>query len=155
MFALAFAFLSGIAIRLPPVIDIGPVTMFLRLYQHLVLRCIATGNPQPTITWYKDGRRITREVSQLLVIQEVELSDRGVYHCTAANTLGTVSSASAVVNIDGMLHSNFRLYSELVYSLNIPIPLAKLGLRQFLCVYTFSGGTLGAESIVDEVRMRL
>ena len=107
MFALTFTSPSGITIQLPPVIDVSPVTTFLRLYQRLVLRCIATGYPQPTIAWYKDGRRIAREVSSLLVIEEVELSDRGVYHCTATNTLGNVNSTSAVINIIGVLCSNF------------------------------------------------
>ena len=68
---------------------------------------MATGNPQPTIAWYKNGRRIAREVSPLLVIEEVELSDRGVYHCTATNTLGNVNSTPAVINIIGVLCSNF------------------------------------------------
>ena len=107
MFAVTFTSPSGITIQLPPVIIVSPVTTFLRLYQRLVLRCIATGNPQPTIAWYKDGRGIAREVSPLLVIEEVELSDRGVYHCTATNTLGNVNSTSAVINIIGVLCSNF------------------------------------------------
>ena len=83
----------------PPVIESGPMTTFLRLYQRLVLMCTASGNPQPTITWYKDGRMILGEISPLLVIGEVELSDRGVYHCTATSTQGTATSTEAYVNV--------------------------------------------------------
>ena len=83
-----------------PQIIIGLQTVFVNLYQSVNLTCIASGNPQPSIAWYKDGRVITDEISPLLVIQEVELSDRGVYNCTAKNTLGTASS-SAVINING------------------------------------------------------
>jgi len=107
MFPLTFTSPSGITTQLPPVIVVSPITTFLRLYQRLVLRCIATGNPQPTIAWFKDGRKIAGEVSLLLVIEEVELSDRGVYHCTATNTLGNVNSTPAVINIIGVLCSNF------------------------------------------------
>ena len=89
----------------PPVVTgSGPQSTFTNLYQDIILRCAVSGNPQPTIAWYKDGRRIAGEGSPLLVIQEMELSDRGVYHCTATNTLGTVVSAPAVVNINGTLY---------------------------------------------------
>ena len=90
---------AGALFPYPPVIGSSPLTTFLRLYQRLVLRCTASGNPQPTIAWYKDGREISGEISPLLVIQEVELSDRGVYHCTATNTLGTATSSEAYVNV--------------------------------------------------------
>ena len=86
-----------------PRILIEPQTVSVNLYQSVSLKCIATGNPQPAIMWYKDGWRIAGEGSPLLVIQETELSDRGVYHCTATNTLGTVSSGPAVININGMV----------------------------------------------------
>jgi len=83
----------------PPVIESGPMTTFLRLYQRLVLMCTASGNPQPTIAWYRDGRVILGEISPLLVIGEVELSDRGVYHCTATSTQGNATSTEAYVNV--------------------------------------------------------
>jgi len=85
-----------------PQIITGLQTVTVNLYQSVNLTCVASGNPQPSIAWYKDGRIITGESSPLLVIQEVELSDRGVYNCTATNTLGTASS-SAVININGMV----------------------------------------------------
>ena len=86
----------------PVIIGARPQNTFRNLYQDIVLRCAVSGNPQPTIDWYKDGRRIAGEGSPLLVIEEVELSDRGVYYCTATNMLGTNSSDPAIVNINGM-----------------------------------------------------
>jgi len=90
---------AGALFPYAPVIESAPMTTFLRLYQRLVLMCTASGNPQPTITWYKDGRMILGEISPLLVIEEVELSDRGVYHCTAINTQGNATSTEAYVNV--------------------------------------------------------
>ena len=116
----------------------APRTRFLNLYQSLVLRCIASGNPQPTIAWFKDGRRIPGESSPLLVIQEVEISDRGVYHCTATNTLGNDSSIPAVINING-------IYKTVLYMFLLPsisccqFWSATTGIRQFLCRYSISG----------------
>ena len=98
-----FFFHTGALVLSPPVITgAGPQNTFRNLYQDIVLRCAVNGNPQPTIAWYKDGRRISGEGSPLLVIEEVELSDRGVYYCNAANMLGTSSSDPAIININGM-----------------------------------------------------
>jgi len=122
----------------PPRIVTAPRTRFLNLYQSLVLRCIASGNPQPTIAWFKDGRRIPGESSPLLVIQEVEISDRGVYHCTATNTLGNDSSIPAVININGTY--NIVLYTFLLPSISCcQFWSATTGIRQFLCRYSISG----------------
>ena len=85
----------------PPLIKAGPQTIFARLYQAVTLTCIATGSPQPTIAWYKDGSEIPEEGSPFLVIEEVELSDRGVYWCTAVNTEGNTFSMFAYINIEG------------------------------------------------------
>jgi len=122
----------------PPRIVTAPQTRFLNLYQSLVLRCIASGNPQPTIAWFKYGRRIPGESSPLLVIHEVEISDRGVYHCTATNTLGNDSSIPAVINVNGMYKS--FLYTFLLPSISCwQFWSATTGIRQFLCRYSISG----------------
>ena len=62
-------------------------------------RCYATGQPLPMITWYKDGRKIATgdrfivTSSGLLQIYWTELSDAGVYNCTATSAAGTDSEA--------------------------------------------------------------
>ena len=122
----------------PPRIETAPLTIFLNLYQSLALGCIASGNPQPTIAWYKDGRRIPGEGSPQLVIQEVEISDRGVYYCTATNILGTATSDQAVININGT--TLFCIYILAVTNIMLPIFWsATTGIRQFLCRYSISG----------------
>ena len=92
---------SGAVNTSSPDIETGPQTIFAVLYQAVTLTCIATGNPQPTIAWYRDGSEIPGEGSPFLVIEEVELSDRGVYWCTAVNTEGSVSSFPAFVGVIG------------------------------------------------------
>ena len=85
----------------PPVHTVG------QLYNEVELSCVATGNPRPTIFWYKDGRRLTGAVADFptLVILKLDLSDRGFYHCEAFNFQGgrkvNVSSDVVILNIEG------------------------------------------------------
>nr|XP_051696750.1 hemicentin-2 isoform X2 [Oryctolagus cuniculus] len=60
---------------------------------HLV--CNATGFPQPTITWFKDGRPLASGDAQhispdgaLLQVPQANLSSAGHYSCVAANAVG-------------------------------------------------------------------
>ena len=66
-------------VEIPPTITEHPVNTVGQLYGEVELSCIATGNPQPTILWYKDGHRLTDAVADfpVLVIPRLELSDRG------------------------------------------------------------------------------
>lgn len=74
----------------------------------MTLTCGAEGTPEPNITWYKDGVLLRGENSRNLVIQEVQLSDRGWYHCNATNfdpneqdEKFEEESVEAVINIKG------------------------------------------------------
>jgi len=54
----------------------------LRLYQPASFTCAVSGNPQPSIMWYKDGSELVGESLPQLLIPEVHcLVDRGAYHC--------------------------------------------------------------------------
>ena len=64
-----------------------------------------TGNPKPTITWYKDDEEIekgahfdviTKDRHAILVIRDVSKIDNGPYKIVAKNELGT---DSAVINV--------------------------------------------------------
>ncbi|XP_034035488.1 hemicentin-1 [Thalassophryne amazonica] len=57
--------------------------------------CKASGSPLPAITWYKDGRPLTSAAGvtimkrgQVLEIGQAQLSDAGIYRCTAINLAG-------------------------------------------------------------------
>ena len=72
-------------IEVPPMITKPPVDTVGQLYSEVELSCIATGNPPPTILWYKDGRRLTDAVADFptLVFSKLDLNDRGFYYCEA------------------------------------------------------------------------
>ena len=78
-----------------------PETTFADLYQSVNLSCAVTGSPQPTIEWFKDGQTVSGEVQQFLFISQLDVVDRGEYYCTATNEVGSFSSASVFVNING------------------------------------------------------
>ena len=53
------------------------------------LNCSATGDPQPTISWRKQGGQLpverSRQINGALVITNLQQSDAGNYICTATS----------------------------------------------------------------------
>ena len=52
--------------RPPPIIDEGPQNQTLLINHEAMLRCRPRGDPQPVITWFKDGRRLNTDDSRLI-----------------------------------------------------------------------------------------
>uniref|UniRef100_A0A8C8VFT6 Immunoglobulin superfamily DCC subclass member 3 n=1 Tax=Pelusios castaneus TaxID=367368 RepID=A0A8C8VFT6_9SAUR len=77
-----------------PMILSGPQNLTITVHQTAILECIATGNPQPIVSWSRlDGRSIGVEGIQVLgtgnlMISDVSVQHAGVYVC-AANRPGT------------------------------------------------------------------
>ncbi|XP_063416277.1 protein sidekick-2-like [Mytilus trossulus] len=80
-----------------PLITSQIQSQYLRDFgQSIQVDCLATGNPPPTITWYFNAQpvssvgniRLSVTQSGSLKIDNLELSDAGVYQCFASNTAG-------------------------------------------------------------------
>lgn len=54
----------------------------------LELPCVASGVPEPTLAWTRDGRSYPPSANGSLVLSGVGLEDEGTYTCTAANAAG-------------------------------------------------------------------
>ena len=72
----------------------------------MTLYCNATGNPAPTISWYKDGydisnglRIILSPSREQLTIRKVNRIDSGHYKCLATNRVGTDTSNASTINV--------------------------------------------------------
>ncbi|KAK9963109.1 hypothetical protein ABG768_006328 [Culter alburnus] len=72
----------------------------------LTLVCMASGVPEPFITWYKDktpvteGPGITLKGDGTLIIERVKKDDEGIYECRASNA-GGEAKTSAVITVVG------------------------------------------------------
>lgn len=96
-----FCLATGEAFLSAPVLLSPPQTIFVERFSETVLDCNVIGNPEPFITWYKDGLEMIGATQKNLVIDEVDLLDRAAYQCTAVNNRGNVTSDTAYVNIRG------------------------------------------------------
>ena len=76
----------------------------------VTLNCAATGDPPPTIEWYKDGKHIHKTPAARIVQLSGSLfflrtqhskydNDSGVYWCLARNSVGIVRSKNATLKI--------------------------------------------------------
>ena len=85
-------------------ITMQPQNITGALFSTVDLMCLAEGSPQPEIHWYKDGAKMTlnSNTPSRLVIEELRPENRGFYHCQAKNSVGTVKSRTALVNIRGV-----------------------------------------------------
>lgn len=63
----------------------------------IVLSCDASGFPEPSFVWMKDGRIVSK--LKQLNIQRSERSYSGIYVCTASNGVGEDQMAKAYVTV--------------------------------------------------------
>ena len=66
-----------------------PVSIFAGLGDTLTLNCSATGDPQPVISWRKQGGYLpvgrNQQINGVLVIRDITKKDAGHYICTATS----------------------------------------------------------------------
>ena len=64
-----------------------PLSIFAVLGDTLTLNCSATGDPQPVVSWRKQGGHLPvgryQQVNGALVIRNIKKNDAGYYICTA------------------------------------------------------------------------
>ncbi|XP_036070756.1 roundabout homolog 2 isoform X6 [Oryzias melastigma] len=87
-----------LADRPPPIIRQGPSNQTLGVDSVALLKCQASGDPIPSISWLKDGfsllgkdPRMSLQELGSLQIKNVKLSDSGVYTCVATSSSGETS----------------------------------------------------------------
>ncbi|XP_047195534.1 roundabout homolog 1 isoform X6 [Hippoglossus stenolepis] len=84
--------------RPPPVIRQGPTNQTVAVDGTVVLNCMASSNPTPTILWRKDGVLVSTHDSRVkqldtgaLQIRYAKLGDTGTYTCIASTPSGEAS----------------------------------------------------------------
>ncbi|KAG7250621.1 hypothetical protein CRUP_008868, partial [Coryphaenoides rupestris] len=87
----------GTVLPFPPVLSVPRVEYVAVLGQPVSLECVADGQPQPEVTWYRDrrplldGTHLRIFANGTLAIGASQRSDAGVYTCTAKNLAGRAS----------------------------------------------------------------
>ncbi|XP_013869565.1 roundabout homolog 1 isoform X2 [Austrofundulus limnaeus] len=84
--------------RPPPVIRQGPTNQTVAVDGTVVLNCVTSGSPTPTILWRKDGVLVSTHDSRVkqldtgaLQIRYAKLGDTGTYTCIASTPSGEAS----------------------------------------------------------------
>ena len=91
-----------ISLSVPPKISIAPVREpQLSVGQNYTLKCNASGDPHPNITWTKDGVPVNQfnASGYLLHLVNVQRKDAGSYRCTASNGYGDDATTVSIVSI--------------------------------------------------------
>ena len=73
--------------------------MLVYLYSLSRITCIESGDPEPNVTWTKNGTYIVK--NNTLTIDIVTLKDAGQYGCTAENRAGKIN-ATVWIDVIGM-----------------------------------------------------
>ncbi|XP_021050559.1 hemicentin-2 [Mus pahari] len=77
-------------VQVPPQVQPGPRVLKVLAGEALDLNCVAEGNPQPQLNWFKDGMALMGEGAPGSVhFAAVKTSDAGLYRCEASSSAGT------------------------------------------------------------------
>lgn len=87
----------------------------------VVLQCMASGTPKPTIQWLKDGapirtteRHFFTAEDQLMIIVDTLPSDAGTYQCLLNNSLGSETGFCRLHVISGEVIMFYYYYTILI-----------------------------------------
>ena len=85
-----------------PVVEELPKRVILSVGELALLTCEVSGDPEPSVTWTKNGnssipRAQLKNDGRILVIKDVLPRDSGVYECKASNKFGESRSSTTVV----------------------------------------------------------
>jgi len=99
----------------PPTVRIEPETQTIGQGQSSELKCIASGNPTPKITWEKVGGDLTSpnivESGNTLMVRNALEKDGGMYLCTAENA-GGAARASSILTVEKREPPTIDIYPE-------------------------------------------
>lgn len=98
--------------------------------EKLALSCSVNGDPEPQISWTKNGQKISSsEIMELkykngvasLTINEVFPEDDGVYVCIATNSIGSTETKSKVTIKSEFIIGSFHIIFIKIYNFRIKI----------------------------------
>jgi hypothetical protein len=94
------AVLTVAAVESAPVITTAPVSQTVFAGAAVTLSGAASGSPSPAFQWHKDGSPLAGATTGTWTIAAAALADAGTYVFTATNSVGTATSAPAVLTVN-------------------------------------------------------
>ena len=88
---------ATLTVNTAPAISTQPQSQTVTTGTPVTLTVVATGNPEPTYQWRKNGSSITGATSSALDLGSVTLTDEGNYDVLVTNSVDTVTSSVATV----------------------------------------------------------
>lgn len=82
-----------------PTITTQPQGQSVLVGTNVVFSVVATGKPNPTYQWNKNGSAIAGATSTTLSLTNAQTSDSGNYTVTVTNSVGSVTSSSATLTV--------------------------------------------------------
>ncbi|HUR59358.1 MAG TPA: immunoglobulin domain-containing protein [Opitutaceae bacterium] len=82
-----------------PVFTLQPATRIAAVGNNVTLSASAAGAPSPTYQWRKNGVAIAGATGATLTLNNVSAGDAAVYEVVATNSVGSVTSTSAILNV--------------------------------------------------------
>uniref|UniRef100_A0A182VYL2 Uncharacterized protein n=1 Tax=Anopheles minimus TaxID=112268 RepID=A0A182VYL2_9DIPT len=89
----------NVTVLIPPKIVSKIASYTSSVVASMTFNCSVTGNPMPTVVWYKNGRELTSNYIvhynyPMLQINTLDPEDEGLYQCMARNAAGEISASS-------------------------------------------------------------
>ena len=103
-----------VVVSLPQFTVMPPAKIVESIGVNMTLNCSATGDPQPVISWKRQGSQLpvgrSQQIDGALVIRDVQKEDAGIYICVA--TSAGVFHAEAVANVGTQAKGELSLAVE-------------------------------------------
>lgn len=80
-----------------PFIAIQPLSQSPAITKNATLYVLASGTPQPTFQWQREGTNLPGATASSLAFRNVQPSDAGTYRVVVTNLLGAVTSSPAIL----------------------------------------------------------
>ncbi|NWR09617.1 HMCN2 protein, partial [Paradoxornis webbianus] len=98
-----------LALRSAPVVTVTPAEVRAHAGQQVLLHCVVSGEPTPSVEWQRDGEPLPEGPharvlpNATLFLPSVTRRDAGSYSCLARNALGS-AAAHTSLDVQGELH---------------------------------------------------
>ena len=102
--------IANVFVNSVPSITTQPVSQTVNLGSNVTFSVTGAANtqPVPTYQWYKDGVALPNQTSSTFTLSNAQPANIGYYTCTLTNSLGSVTTSQASLNISGYTFSQWQ-----------------------------------------------